>query len=483
LTQAPAYEPLVELTNLSHAWSEAESPFRPPDEIRELAANDNAIGRGSELTEGEDALERAARLNRANAGAVGWHGSRAAILKLLSLPDVATDRDLAEAINRFQSKHAGLATDGILGNDTWALISTALDVQRLPAVDQADILARVNRILRLLRRQLGSSDVAAMRKRRQDLETEFEALPMPYTMRLFDRLTAVRKDDRLASTFHGRLARATRNGLIVRLARRFFREYELRFNPLTDTFSVDTNPNMSASDKATRKRHVNLLTDGNAPGILWVRLQARSAAALKGGLPAELPPQPKNVQDAVQAISDAQLEFFREWFPNGTGGMAFQTFQRAFERFANGELRDTSVPGHVALCEPNGGAVFLFAEFGFLATDLGFSRITWAQVMKTFVKMQEIFMHVYRERPQAPPAVGSPLPPLSSPPRRRTDAFTPGGPGFHFSNFTQTGSTGVGRGQSNLRRKLALRKKYDSMDMAQLAAAAAENLRRAQLMT
>jgi hypothetical protein len=425
--------------------------------------------------------DRAARLNRQNASEMGWGTHRDGILRLLGLTAAADDHTFAQAVARWQASQQGLTVDGILGHSTWALMSTAIDVDALPSAEKDAILSNIARILQQLMRKFKASDVKGLQDRRRRLKEEFESVPTPYVMRLYSRLKAPRKEDSLARAFHRRLATATRDEMIVVLGRRFFREYELRFNILRDRFSVENNPHMTRSDKDKRKKDINdLIGDvANSPGILWRRLLTRQDAALEGLVPASLPSLPASVRDAARRISDAQLDLFREWFPDGKGEVDFTPFQRVFEQFANGQLRDPSVRDHPGLTEPGSGVFFLFAEFAFLCVDSGLSPSIWTQALRTFVKMQEIFMHVYRENPKSPPPVDARLPSLG-PEFRDVALEESNGRGFHFRNFRQLGSSvGVGRGQSDLRRKMALRTKYDRMSVDELKAAARDNLVRA----
>jgi hypothetical protein len=178
------------------------------------------------------------------------------------------------------------------------------------------------------------------------------------------------------------------------------------------------------------------------------------------------------MKDAVKRLSQVQVSLFRTAFPDGTGEIRFDSFQRCFEQFANGELRDPSVAGHPGLFEPNGANYFLFAEFAFLCDELDIDRAIWAKALRTLVKTQEIFMHVYRDNPPStPPPVGDPPPP---PKVVRPLAL------FDFGNFKQLGSSfGVGKGQSSASRKAALRTKYDAMGVGTLKDAARDNLWRA----
>jgi hypothetical protein len=287
----------------------------------------------------------------------------------------------------------------------------------------------------------------------------------------------------LAKLFWQKLHPSTNKEVLAILCRRFFREYELRFNPLGDTFSVDNNPAMTAADKSLRKQDVNILIGDarNNPGILWCRLLLRMDAALDGDAPPSMPTPGQALKNTIQRLSDAQVSLFRESFPDGQGGIDFRTFQRCFERFANGELRVPAVPGQLGFGEPNGGNFFLFAEFALLCVELKLAESVWAQALRTFVKTQEIFMHVYRERPaSSPPPVTAPAPGPGAERRDLLPLASAGEPGFDFTHFKAIGaSLTVGKDQSDFRRKAALRAKYDTMDVNALKAAARDNLRRA----
>lgn len=322
-------------------------------------------------------------------------------------------------------------------------------------------------------------------QRKQRLKGLFRAVPAGLASTLQRELEEA--ETAFARLFWGRLHPATGRGLLGILCQRFFKEYELRFDPEADTFSVNTNPTMTTADKAERKLDVNsLIGDAiNSPGLLWRRALARVDAALESpsAVPSSLPlPAPSTtLHDAVKRLSDAQVQLFRESFPDGIGGIDFKAFQSCFERFANGELRDPSLSGHVGFGEPNGGNYFLFAEFAFLCIELKLEEAIWGQALKTFVKTQEIFMHIYREKAVSPPPAVKLPPPTSGAERRDIlPVATASDPGFDFSFFRAIGgSVIVGKGQSDFQRKMELRAKYDGMDVNALKVAARDNLSRA----
>ena len=252
--------------------------------------------------------------------------------------------------------------------------------------------------------------------------------------------------------------------------RKFLKDYELSFNPGSVKFGVSNNAKLTTLEKDQRKREVL-----DVIGPLRGRLSARAAAALDGKVPIFSALPPSLVTTAIR-LADIQFNLFREWFPVGNS-VQFNAVQDCFEQFANGELRDPSEVGHPGLFEPDSAAFFLFAEFAFLCRELRHKESFWLPVLRTFVKTQEIFMHAYRNNPKSPPPPVNALLPAPGGPRRSLDAF-------EFTNFKQIGSSvAIGEGQSDLKRKLALRAKYDRMDDAQLKAAARDNLRRAQLMS
>jgi hypothetical protein len=349
------------------------------------------------------------------------------------------------------------------------------------ALSFPDILATIKCELE---RRFNRPDDPALLTRRARLRALFNAVPPANAIALYEELS--RGQTPLSKLFHGKLATATRRELVATLGRRFFKDYELGFNPQNETHSIDTNPNMTDAEKTLRKSDVNSLIGdlARAPGLLWRRLLTRADAALEGRIPtaAEMPAIPASLRPQIRRLSDAQLELFRDWFPDGTGGIDFRPFQRVFEQFANGELRDPSITGHPSFGEPLAGNYFLFAEFAFLCVDAGFAVPQWTTALRTFVKTQEVFMHVYREKaPSVPPPVNAPVP--APGPEKRDIALVDASGGFHFSHFRQTGAAvSVGKGQSNTARKQALRSKYDGMDISALKAAARDNLLRATRM-
>ncbi|MGH7945670.1 MAG: hypothetical protein ACREF9_11755 [Opitutaceae bacterium] len=353
------------------------------------------------------------------------------------------------------------------------------------APNDAAKLARIKTAVECeLRMPFSSSTDPGLLARRDRLRVLFRSVPVSLASGLQRELE--QNSSSLARLFWGKVHRATARGLLAILCQNFFKEYELLFNPMADTFSVPLHPTMDQKQKDERLADVVSMVGDvvNAPGLLWKRVLKRLDAALDGtgSVPASLPlPTTSALRDSVHRLSKAQLDLFKVSFPNGSGGIDFKAFQACFERFANGELRDPAVAGHVGFGEPNGGNYFLFAEFAFLCVELDLDKADWLKALRAFVKTQEIFMHVYREKaPATPPPVTRPAPTSGAERRDLLPPASPTAPGFDFSFFRSIGgAVTAGFGQSTFERKMALHAKYDTMNIAALEKAARDNLQRA----
>jgi hypothetical protein len=315
-----------------------------------------------------------------------------------------------------------------------------------------------------LKRNFANPNDVRLLARRRRLRELFNGVQAPRAKDLFDQLQL--RNDPLAQLLRFRLATPTRQELLSIL---FFAEFDLRFEPQSSTSGVPANPRMTSAEKTQRIAEVNKLV----PELLR-RRDARAASALQGTVPPAAAAQSSLVPAATR-LSTAQLELFREFFPDGAGGIQFDVFERSFEQFNNGELRDPTVPGKR---EPNGGFEFLFAEFAFLCIDSDIDKSNWTKALKVFVQTQEIFMHVYRSAPhRAPPRVDAPLPTclVDAGGNRLARRPLDGPSGFDDTNFNAVG-------QSNGVRKAALHAKYARMSGAMLRNAARDNLLRAQCM-
>ncbi|GEM_PF-5188572 len=259
----------------------------------------------------------------------------------------------------------------------------------------------------------------------------------------------------------------------------FFAQYDLRFLPGDPVFGIPAHPNLSAAQKARRSADVGAMV-----GELVARRDRRAGAALAGAVPAPKALPPGALRNSALRLSSAQLALYREYFEDGRGGIEFGAFQRCFERFANGQLRSPLAADRVkGVGEPNGDFFFLFAEFAFLCIASGIEPGPWTRALRSFVKAQEIFMHVYRPAAVSPPpAVGAPLPacPLDALGRPRARRALSS---YRNANFRASGaSPTVGAGQSSPARKRALAAKYAPANLATLQREARDNLLRAQCM-
>ncbi|MBC7454599.1 MAG: OmpA family protein [Massilia sp.] len=259
----------------------------------------------------------------------------------------------------------------------------------------------------------------------------------------------------------------------------FFAQYDLRFLPGDPLFGIPAHPNLSAVQQALRSADVGAMV-----GELLARRDRRASEALAGRVPAPRALPPGALRNSAQRLSKAQLSLFRDYFADGRGGILFGAFQTCFERFANGQLRSPiSADQAKGVGEPNGDFFFLFAEFAFLCIASRIDAAPWTHALRSFVKAQEIFMHVYRPAPVSPPpAVDAAVPSCPRDAqgrvqvRRQLDSYGNG-------NFRASGaSPTVGAGQSGAARIKALAAKYARLDAGALQRQAQANLLRAQCM-
>ena len=243
--------------------------------------------------------------------------------------------------------------------------------------------------------------------------------------------------------------------------RNFFAEYDLRTFPASPDrpFGIDVNSNMTPAQKVERKADVFQVIP-----VLLARHNNRAAASL--GQPATTP-VPLLDLDAVERLSEVQLQLFFESFAAPGNTLDLAAFRRAFYDFANGDLRTPEIGPNDGVGEPDSAAFFLFAELALLCIENGIRARVWTEILPWFVSAQEIFIYVYRRPPHdVPPPVASPLPAVCSPIRHPLNTYT-------FKNFD-------GKGQSSEQRKSDLFTKYTGMNLNQLKDAARENLLRAQ---
>jgi len=209
---------------------------------------------------------------------------------------------------------------------------------------------------------------------------------------------------------------------------------------------------------------------------------------------------------AIERLSTYQLGLLRNHFP-GTSPLSidYDKSRITFERFMNGELRERPSGVHPygpanlltdGPREPNGSFEMMFSAFAWICIENGIDAPIWTPLYNLMVQCQEIFMFVYRRRPQsAPPAGSIPVPaftlgdagnsleplPFAG---RRVQVGEPGfgDSGYSFDHFNLDGATGTlsttSIAQSNEARKAFLSTKYAAFDYAQTKNAMKENIQR-----
>jgi hypothetical protein len=201
---------------------------------------------------------------------------------------------------------------------------------------------------------------------------------------------------------------------------------------------------------------------------------------------------------AIRRLSTFQLDLFKVHFPGATAGsIDAEKVRITFERFMNGDLRERPTGIHpygpISLAndgprEPNGKYETLFAGFAWLCIENNIDKEEWKPLYNVMVQCQELFMYVYRRRPQvAPPAGSAPI--NRSNPVNSLDQLTDviGNPGFGdqgytFAHFNLDGPGGVTSvtsiAQSNEARKAFLRSKYRGKSYAWTKLAMSKNIQR-----
>ncbi|MGJ7923265.1 hypothetical protein [Neobacillus sp. LXY-4] len=218
----------------------------------------------------------------------------------------------------------------------------------------------------------------------------------------------------------------------------FFEEYDLRFLPSL----VGLNPKIPIEEKEKRIQVVK-----RAERVLFERLKTRNRAAKVGRIPNFNEMPSLNVDDIIY-LSNKQLELYYEFFLDGKGHLDFKRIQTCFELFANGQIQGNKYPGNL---QPNSAGDFLFAEFALQAIEYNVNSEIWSELLKTFVKTQEIFIKVYRPN-------GIMNPKLSD---------------YKYYNFKYYK-------QVSEKKKARLRNKYDSMTKNELEQEYGKNLMKAQ---
>lgn len=209
---------------------------------------------------------------------------------------------------------------------------------------------------------------------------------------------------------------------------------------------IDANPNLTPAQKTRNKEAVRSILE-----IARDRFKDREEKAKKKEVPpGNEPPLPPDKKRDLEHVSKIMLDIFKSHCPDGSGGINYGCIQDCFEKFANGELRkpSSSIPGDG---EPNGAFYFLFAEFAILAIKENVDSLIWSQILKTFVKTQEIFIIVYGVNKKGEIGLDE----------------------YSYKNFDKTK-------QIDEEKKRKLREKYDELDIEKLKERFKDNIRRAK---
>jgi hypothetical protein len=221
----------------------------------------------------------------------------------------------------------------------------------------------------------------------------------------------------------------------VRRIRNFFNMYDvMAFPPL---FEHDAS--VSEREKGWRTAAILAMQQ-----LLMYRVAARAAFALLAlGRPAE--GLPLSDAPAILKLSAMQLGCYRAHLM-GKRGIDLPLARKAFEMFANGELRIPTTRAWQWNCEPDGAPFLCFAEFAFMAIEAGVDAEEWSQLLPGLVAVQPIWARCYR----------STLPP----PAYATD--------YTYTNFSPDK-------QADAAFKALCRKECDGRSVEELAALAGRN--------
>jgi hypothetical protein len=113
---------------------------------------------------------------------------------------------------------------------------------------------------------------------------------------------------------------------------------------------------------------------------------------------------PETFRASLAFVSALFGRLLQVHFPGPGGAMDLAAFGRAFERFANGDLRLRLANGAAWTTQPSSGTFFYFGEFALLAAECGVERALWMPLANVFVRAQQIFCAAY----PAPESVRSP---------------------------------------------------------------------------
>lgn len=208
---------------------------------------------------------------------------------------------------------------------------------------------------------------------------------------------------------------------------------------------------MVGVDLAEKERRINIIN------IMELDLKKRVLERAAGKDESALPSSDKT---RVQKISDLQLEIFHRHFAKPGKEIDVELFWEAFEMFANGELRLDSAmeSGGEWDAQPFSAFAFSFAEFAFMAEDVGVDgKEKWIPLMRPLVAIQEVYAQAYR--------------PTNRDPGLKPEEFRYGD--YEIPNFAE------GKSQMSEEEKKEVRSRYEQIPMSQLRIQAGLNARAA----
>ncbi len=133
---------------------------------------------------------------------------------------------------------------------------------------------------------------------------------------------------------------------------------------------------------------------GALTAVLGRRIRERARRFRPGGSGSVVDPLARTDDRwGVDSVSELLLGLAEDFGPRGSARQA-RGLGLALDSFACGDLRMVA-PSGVVVCEPNSGLFLAFAEFAFLAHELGVDRAAWANLLRVMVRSQYFFVASY----------------------------------------------------------------------------------------